>query len=126
MEFNFDFRRLLLLAILLGGFALLGGFSRPELPPASIHNSVQINKAWLYCIVLFVVGAAAASLVDHWAGTMEPINLRSLYIFIGALLMLAGAFWLRSLKQTVESAKPTTALVWPRVAPSPPVEVHSL
>ncbi len=104
MDFNFDLRRLLLFAALLAGFALLGGFSQPELSPESMHRAAQVHKAWFYCMALYVVGAAAVSLVDHWTGTMEPLNLRLLYIILGVLLMGAGALWLRVLKQTVEPA----------------------
>ncbi|MEN3942547.1 hypothetical protein WJU23_14705 [Prosthecobacter sp. SYSU 5D2] len=102
MEFNFDFRRLLLLTALLGGFALFGGFTKAQPSPNSFHNSVSVQKAWYYCVLLYVAGASLASLTDHWAGTMEPVNYRILYIILGALLMLAGGLWLRSLKETVE------------------------
>lgn len=108
MDFNFDFRRLLLFAILLGGLALIGGFSKPDMASNSVHNAASVRKAWTYCIALYVIGAAAASLVDHWTGTMELANLRLLYILLGVLLMLAGGLWLRSLKEAVESTSVTS------------------
>jgi dipeptide/tripeptide permease len=107
MELNFDIRRLLLLAVLLGGFALLGGFTPPEPAPHSMHNTANVRKAWTYCVALYIFGAAAASLTDHWAGTMEPVNLRPVYILVGGLLMLAGGLWLRSLKESVEPKEQT-------------------
>lgn len=109
MEFNFDFRRLLLFAILLGGFAFIGGFSKPQLPPESLHQAARVYKAWFFCMAIFTVGAGSFSLVDHWAGTMEPVNLRPVYLLLGGLLMLAGGLWLRSLKQSVESHQKATA-----------------
>lgn len=109
MEFNFDFRRLLLFAILLGGFALLGGFSKPELPPESLHQAARVYKAWFFCMAIFTLGAASFSLVDHWAGTMEPVNLRPVYLILGGVLMLAGGLWLRALKQSVNSPQKVAA-----------------
>jgi hypothetical protein len=102
MEFNFDLRRLLLLAVLLGGFAFLGGFTAPQVGPDSPHQSSRVQKAWSYCVVLFLFGAASATIVEHTVGYMDPTNLRPAYIVLGVLLMIASIVWLRSLKQTVE------------------------
>ncbi len=111
MELNFDVRRILLFAAILLIFALLGGFSVPELASDALHSGARVHKAWGYCCMLFIVGAAAASFIDHWAGTMEPTNYRSLYIVLGILLMLAGGLWQRSLKQTVEAQESVTMLL---------------
>ncbi|SKA83966.1 hypothetical protein SAMN02745166_00965 [Prosthecobacter debontii] len=102
MEFNLSFRRLMLLAALLGGFAFLGVFSKPELPQGSPYGTGRVQKAWVYCMLLVTLGAASASVVDHYAGTMEPLNLRPIYILLGVGLMIAGVVWSRSLKQSVE------------------------
>lgn len=110
MEFNFEFRRLLLLLILLGGFALLGGFTPPDLSPETAHDANRVQKAWFYCLLIFTGGAAAVSVVDHWVGTMERSNLRAMYILIGVVLMIGGALWMRSLKQTVEEPQKTVAM----------------
>lgn len=104
MEFNFEWRRLLLLAVLLGGFASLGGFSAPHADEE--HSPARTRKAWLYCIVLFATGAACASVVDHYTGTMSHSNLRPAYVLLGGLLMGTGLFWLKILKDEV--AKPPT------------------
>lgn len=111
MEFNFSPSRLLLLAILLGGFALWGGFSKPELSTGSRYDTARVNRAWIYCIALVVVGAAAVSIVDHYTGIMEPVNLRLLYILLGIGLMAAGILWLRAMKQAVE--QPAVAMLIP-------------
>ncbi|MFO1440783.1 MAG: hypothetical protein U1F81_20870 [Verrucomicrobiaceae bacterium] len=102
MEFDFDFRRLLLLALLLGGFALFGGFRAPNVPANGFHSAARVNKAWSYCVVLFIAGAVSATLIEHTVGYMDPTNLRPAYIVLGVLLMAAGVFWLHSLKNSVE------------------------
>lgn len=102
MELNFDFRRLLILVACLAGFALMGGFSKPEIRQDGMHHSTQVHKAWFYCVILFVAGAVSVSVVDHSIGYMDPTNLRPAYIFLGIVLMIASFVWLRSLKQAVE------------------------
>ena len=102
MELDFDFRRLLLLALLLGGFAVFGGFQAPEVPKDGFHSAPQVRKAWSYCVVLFVAGAVSATLIDHTVGYMPPMSLRPGYILLGAVLMFAGGFWLHHLKQSVQ------------------------
>ncbi|HBJ82320.1 MAG TPA: hypothetical protein DDZ88_00260 [Verrucomicrobiales bacterium] len=106
MEFNFEWRRLLLLVVLLGGFAALGGFSSPQTDEE--HSPARVRKAWFYCVVLFVTGAASASVVDHFAGTMSYSNLRPAYVLVGVLLMATGLFWQRFLKKEV--GKPPMAV----------------
>ena len=39
------------------------------------------------------------SVVEHRVGLMDPTNLRPAYVFIGAILMVAGVLWLRVLKE---------------------------
>lgn len=102
MELNFEWRRLLLLAVLLGGFAWLGGFPPPKVSPDGPYSAARVNKAWSYCTLLFVFGAVSVSLVEHTVGHMDPTNLRSAYVVLGVLLMIASVVWLRSLKQSVE------------------------
>ena len=96
MEFNFEWRRLLLLAVLMGGFAVLGGFSAPQSDEE--HSSARVRKAWFYCVVLFVTGAASASVVDHYTSSMSYSNMRPAYVLLGVLLMATGLFWLKLLK----------------------------
>ncbi len=104
MEFNFSPPRLLLLALLLGAFAALGGFTLPQISEDRevFHSPARVQKAWSYCVLMFVAGAISASLVDHTIGNLDPTNLRTAYILLGAGLMIAGYFWLRTLRQTVE------------------------
>jgi hypothetical protein len=106
MEFNFEWRRLLLLAAWLGGFAYFGGFSASQTDED--HSPARAGKAWFYCVVLFVTGAASASVVDHYAGTVSYSNLRPAYVLLGVLLMATGLFWLRLLKKEV--GKPPAAV----------------
>lgn len=109
MEFNFDLRRLLLLAVLLGGFASLGGFTAPSVGSDDFHQPARVQKAWSYCVILFLVGAASSTIAEHSVGYMDPTNLRPAYIVLGVLLMIGSIFWLRSLKQSVETPSKQTA-----------------
>lgn len=107
MEFDFSLRRVLILAALLGIFATLGGFTAPQ--PREEYSTSRVRKAWLMCIVLFVGGAVSATVIEHTVGHMDPTNLRPAYIFIGVILMIAGALWLRSMKEGIEPAPRRTA-----------------
>lgn len=107
MTYNFSLPRVCLFVGCLAVFMLLGGFSAPDLSDDSLMSPARVQRAWLWCVILFIVGAGSVSLVDHYAGLMEPTNLRLLYIIIGVLLM-AGAFvWQRSLKQGSEASDQT-------------------
>lgn len=109
MEFNFAIHRLLLLAVLLGGFAWFGGFQTPEVPSQGFHSPAAVRKAWSYCVLLFVIGAVSATVVDHTVGLMDPTNLRGAYVLLGLGLMAASVLWLRTLRQG--TAPPPTANV---------------
>jgi hypothetical protein len=96
MELNFGLGRLALFAVLVGGFALLGGFSRPEAQEP--FDAIRVAKAQRYCVILFLGGAACAALVDHSVGTLDRTNLRFLYILLGVALMAGGGWWLYLVK----------------------------
>lgn len=109
MEFNFEWRRLLLLAVLLGGFAFIGGFTVPQTDED--HSPARARKAWFYCVLLFATGAVSASVVDHYTGGMSYSNLRSAYILLGVLLMATGVFWLKLLKQELAKPPPLAGMI---------------
>jgi hypothetical protein len=111
MSYNFGLSRLVLFAACLAAFFLLGGFAPPEVSLDSFMDPARVNKAWLWCVILFLVGAGSVSVVDHYAGLMEPMNLRILYVIIGVLLMAGSFVWQRSLKHSAaESARTHTLL----------------
>jgi hypothetical protein len=119
MEFNFGLRRLTLLAACLGVFFTLDGFSVPDAPEDSLFQPGRTQKAWFYCVVLFIGGAVSASLIDHRVGLMEPTNIRLLYILVGGILMVSAILWLRSLKEAVEEDATATSCsfcAWSRTA----------
>ena len=100
MNFNFDLSRLLLLALCLGAFAALGGFS-PRALDRSGQQALAITNTtdpWLKCVTLFIAGAVCVSLVDHRVGLMEPTNLRPLYIVLGVIVMAAAIAWQHAIK----------------------------
>jgi hypothetical protein len=99
MTYNFGLYRLALFGACVALFFLLGGFDRPQYPEDSLMSPSQVNKGWMWCVIMFLVGAGSVSLVDHYVGLMEPANLRLVYIIIGVLLMAGAFMWQRSLKQ---------------------------
>lgn len=92
MEWNFDFRRVLILVVCLAGFALLGGFKQPVVEDG-YHSQTRVTKAWVACVMMFIGGAVCVSIVDHTVGTMDLTNLRPGYIVMGVLLMGGAIFW---------------------------------
>ena len=84
MELNFSIKRLLLLFMFLGVFAILGGFNPPFLSSDSVLDPHRVAKSWRYCVLIFVVGAVCASFVDHFVGHIDRSNIR----FYTSLLVL--------------------------------------
>lgn len=97
MELNFSLGRLVLFVVLVGGFAVLGGFSQPDIPEQ--FSAIRSHEVWGYCGLMFVVGAVCASLIDHPVGNLNRSSLRILYVLLGVGLMVAGAWWLYSIKR---------------------------
>lgn len=99
MTYNFTLPRLALFAVCVIAFFLLGGFARPEVSEYLFVDPARVNKAWMFCVIMFLAGAGSVALVDHYVGLMEPTNLRLIYVIIGLLLMGGSFVWQRSLKQ---------------------------
>lgn len=118
MEFNFSPIRIGILVICLAVFAWLGGFSRPEIADPSLMRPARVAKAWTYCILLFCMGAASVSIVDHFVGTMDRSNIRLVYIVIGAALMIGAVLWLRGLRAAAETRTEETDTTCPMMVPS--------
>lgn len=55
-------------------------------------------------MLLFCGGAGSATLVDHWVGLMDRVNIRWLYIVLGVLLMGSSVIWLHVLRSPLESS----------------------
>ncbi len=85
MEFSFTPIRTAILVVLLVAFWLLGGF-------AHLSDSAYVTgRAWIYSILIFMLGALMISVVDHWVGNLDRSNLRWLYVVMGVLL-IGGSF----------------------------------
>lgn len=84
MEFQFTPVRTAILVVLLVAFWLLGGFEH-------LDAGGQIGRAWLYSVIIFIIGSAMVSVVDHWVGNLDRSNLRWLYIVMG-VLAIGGSF----------------------------------
>lgn len=108
MTYNFGLPRLGLFIGCLVLFFFLGGFTAPEIADDSMLQPAKVNRAWMSCVIMFVVGAGCVSLVDHYVGVMEPSNLRLLYIIIGIVLMAGSFVWQRSPKQSAAGTASAT------------------
>ncbi len=96
MEFTFTPIRAGILAALLAGFWLLGSF---EFPGAGFF---QLRRAWMYSVLLFVLGGVSATVVDHWVGNLDRSNLRWLYVALGVLCMGGALGYQHVLKSRME------------------------
>lgn len=110
MEFNFSIQRLLLLVAFLAIFTTIGGFTPPSLSPDSMLDPRRVAKAWMYCVLLFISGAACASVVDHFVGTLDRSNIRLLYIIIGVALMIGSTMWIRGLQGAAHGESKKTSI----------------
>jgi hypothetical protein len=100
MEFHFSIPRLLLLIALLAIFAAVGGFT----PPAVFFDIPRVAKAWRYCVLMFISGAACVSVIDHFVGNLERMNIRLLYIIMGIVLMIVSYLWFSGLRSATQSS----------------------
>lgn len=98
MEFNFSLSRLCLLAFLLMFFFFWGGFSAPVIDPESMLSASRVTRVWFYCVVLYVIGAACVSVVDHFVGTLDRSSLRLLYVILGVIAMASSCLYIHTLK----------------------------
>lgn len=97
LSFNFGPIRILIFVACVLAFWFLDGFESTV--TREDGTRILLGAAWIRCLAMFFVGAVAVSLVDHYIGTMEPQNLRLVYIFIGVVLMV-GAYLLLSSAKT--------------------------
>ena len=99
MELNLSPIRLAIFAACVVAFWLLGGFTSPwaDIEYAPVGRS---GRAWGYCILMFLAGAASVSVVDHFTGVMEPKNLRLVYVIMGILLMVGSLLWLGAMRES--------------------------
>lgn len=84
MEFQFTPVRTAILVVLLVAFWLIGGFEHMD-------AGGRVGRAWLYSVIIFGIGAAMVSVVDHWVGNLDRSNLRWLYVVMG-VLAIGGSF----------------------------------
>ena len=100
MEVNLSPLRLILLFGLIGWFWWMGGFEIP-VRHDGLGDAGQMAKAWQHCVLMFLAGAASATVIDHHVGTLDRTNLRVAYIVLGVLLMIGSCLWSRAILQTI-------------------------
>lgn len=96
MELTFTPLRTFILVALLAAFWFAGGF---DLVP---HAERYIGRAWVYSILMFLIGAIMVSIVDHWVGNLDRSNLRWLYVAMGVLAMGGSAMYQHILRERVK------------------------
>ncbi|TLD69620.1 hypothetical protein FEM03_16820 [Phragmitibacter flavus] len=101
MEFSFSPFRLLLLAAIVISFWLWGGFSVPNLPEDDYRDPSKVARAWGQAILLFLAGAVAVSVIDHYVGNLDRTNLRLLYILVGIIMMIGSVLWLKGMRSPI-------------------------
>jgi len=58
MELTFIPVRVVSFLVLMGLFALLGGFTFPQILADSGLPTSKLSRAWIYCVLMFIGGAA--------------------------------------------------------------------
>ncbi len=77
IELNLSPLRVAALVALVFAYALAGGFAVPADAP------VRMVRAWVVPVLLFVAGAALATVVDHRVGSLERTSLRWFHVVVG-------------------------------------------
>lgn len=94
MEFTFTPIRIGIFICLLAVFWFFDGFTHPAIRLDLGDEAPRyLLTTWGLCMALFITGASSATLVEHWAGNIDPTNLQAFYITIGIILMAIALFW---------------------------------
>ncbi len=94
MEFILTPIRVAIFTCFLVAFWFLDGFTHPATRLViDGETPVYLYRTWVLCMALFVAGAGSATLVEHWAGNLDPTNLQVLYIIFGVILMGVAVAW---------------------------------
>ena len=96
---------LVFIVLVVGFFVWVGGPPKLSHDLDSRYARRRINRAWFYCAVLFVAGAGTACFGDKEYGMFPPTSLRWLFIILGALIMLAAAAWMLSVREAISGGK---------------------
>jgi len=100
MGINLGPIRTSLLLLLVTYFWYMEGFTKPEYISRGLQED-SVAEAWMRCVLMYLGGAVAATIIDHQVGTMDRTNLRPVYIIVGIALMAGSLLWLDVLKETV-------------------------
>ena len=87
--------------VLIGIFFAFDGFEPPRVRQNDYRSQRRVQRAWFATVVLYVVGAVSAVWRDYREGVIHPVSYRGVFIFFGILMMLAGFFWIRAIRDTV-------------------------
>lgn len=94
---RFTLPTLLIFAVVISGFFLIFGLP-VDLDSDSPLSQRRINRAWLYCSLLFVSGTVTACFGDKQYGLFPPVSLRWAFILFGGFIMIASVAWMYSLQ----------------------------
>ncbi len=108
LSVKIQFAKVLIFALLLGGFLEFGGFERPRLAQNDYRSNTRFGRAWIVTVTLFVVGAVLTVWGNEIAEMVELDIPRGLYPISGVLLLLAGFLWMLMLR---DASKPSVGLL---------------
>ncbi len=95
MDLNFSLFRTLQFLACLGLFWYVGGFDYP-IDPDRVINDRPVGHSWMMAHLLFIGGAGAFALMDHFVGE-DRHNLRPIYLVLGLAMMVVAVTWLNRL-----------------------------
>jgi hypothetical protein len=90
--------RLLLFAALVAGFFLWFGYWPADVPRDEYFSHRRVGSTYFWCAALFVSATGLACFGEQEYGMFPPTSLRPVLIVLGAVLMLAAATWMHSLR----------------------------
>jgi hypothetical protein len=92
MELTFTRWRVTVLVLLVIAYAVHGGFAVPDVPRAMM-------RMWVVTLLLFLISAVSATVVDHWVGLLDRSNLRWFYIVVGVAGMVGALVMLHVFRE---------------------------
>jgi hypothetical protein len=110
--------RILSFAAFLAVFFLWFGYWPADVPREEYFFHRRIVRAYFSCAALFVAATGLACFGDQQYGMFPPTSLRPILIVLGALLMLASAAWMHSLRTAYTRPTQQQTALHPTESPS--------
>lgn len=72
-----------------------------EIPREVLPSRRGLAKAWTACVLFYAVGVWLVVFGDFRYGGIEPVSLRRPLMVLGAVMMVAAAFWMQAIHETL-------------------------